>query len=269
MIESQLQYTGTGHGDASIAQGHTNMHIEFLEDGKVIDNLQIDTGTTLEFYWKETLKRAPHEIKNFYISHCHSDHVGALDWFGLFGYFYRGCSEETRPKLFASERMISDIWDCIKGQCKTLEGKIGKLDTFFDVVPIEANGSFSLHGYHFQLIQTQHIQDGYEFMPSYGLMIQKQSDDPQKVYKKTFITTDTQFCPSQYMLKLYAEADEIHHDCEVSERLSGVHASFEDLCTLDIDIKKKLTLNHYKSIPKGWEKHGFKGFAEKGKIYTL
>lgn len=255
-------YIGRGTGRASLKEGNTNILLERNDD-----NLMIDVGKTFEFIWEDELGKSPLDVKNIYISHKHDDHVLSLAYVGLFSYLFRGKTPVGRPKLYAHERVMEGLWDVIKGQCETLELEVGEMEMFFECHPLKDNESFEWQGYNFQPVQTHHISNGNVFMPSYGLVIQRNSDDPEVEYQKTFITTDTQFCPHQMMMILYNACDQIHQDCEVGFR-SGVHSNWDDLKTLKTEILEKMTMNHYKNKPDDWEKYPCK-WAEKGGTFTL
>jgi ribonuclease BN (tRNA processing enzyme) len=104
---------------------------------------------------------------------------------------------------------------------------------------IRDNSKFVWEGLTFQIVQSVHIMNGYAIVPTYGLMITEPSSN-----KKIFFTGDSQFNPNQ-IIDFYNEADFIIQDCETAPYKSGVHAHFDELCTLSGDIKKKMCLVHY------------------------
>ena len=86
--------------------------------------------------------------------------------------------------------------------------------------------------------------------------------------KTVFITTDTQFCPNQIM-DFYKMADVIFHDCEATKFKSGVHAHYDELCTLPKEVKAKMWLYHYQTNDRPADKDGFLGFVAKGQEFDL
>ena len=98
--------------------------------------------------------------------------------------------------------------------------------------------------------------------PSYGLMFL--ADDI-----KVFITTDTQYSPSQ-LGNFYETADLIFHDCEIAKHKSHVHAHYDELINLPLAIKNKMWLYHYNSskLPDA-KKDGFRGFVKKGQCFDF
>lgn len=90
----------------------------------------------------------------------------------------------------------------------------------------------------FQIVQSAHIMDGYAIVPTYGFIMT--TPDDYKVYW----TSDMQFNPNQIM-DFYKKADTIIQDCETLPFKSGVHAHFDDIATLPLDIREKMLLVHY------------------------
>ena len=99
-------------------------------------------------------------------------------------------------------------------------------------------------------------------MPCYGIAITIGG-------RVIYITADTQFTPKRLMAH-YLQADIIFHDCETGMNHSGVHAHYEDLCTLENDIKAKMWLYHYHpgALPDA-QGNGFKGFAQPRQVFNL
>lgn len=77
------------------------------------------------------------------------------------------------------------------------------------------------------------------------------------------------------MKAYYNESDVIIHDCETMYK-SGVHAHYDNLKTLDEDIKRKMKLVHYQdNVLDEWnmweskaKSDGFFGFVKPGLIYS-
>lgn len=200
------------------------------------------------------------DISDVYISHLHADHAGGLEWLAYQTKFDPDCS---KPNLHISEMLVDTLWSNLlsAGLC-SLEDVQAQLTTFFNVMPIPVGGSFTWESVDFQLIQTRHVINNSALVPSHGLFFEINKN-------KIFITTDTKFTPER-LLKFYTLADIIFHDCEIGPKLSHVHSSYEELCTLDEKIKEKIWLYHYdsKSLPDA-KKDGFRGFVKKGQTFEF
>ena len=112
------------------------------------------------------------------------------------------------------------------------------------------------------MIQSGHIVSGFSIIPSYGLMFHVNN-------QSVFITTDTQFAPTQ-IKDYYDLSDIIFHDCETAPIKSSVHAHYSELITLPAEIKKKMWLYHYNpgALPDA-RRDGFRGFVQKDSVLIL
>jgi len=228
-------------------------------------NLLLDCGTDARRSLPAN-KLSYLDIKNVYISHLHADHVGGLGELGLFNKFL---NKGPKVKLFANEALIDDIWSTVRPSLATLQNEITSLGTYFDVITIKNNGTFTIDDVEFRPVQVMHIYDGYNFQPSFGLIVKTLEG------KKVFFTTDTQFNPNQ-LQDFYNDANYIVSDCEVGLK-SGVHSHFDELCTLSPDIKKNMVLTHYSDIVwdnfDEWQKkavdNGFIGFVKPGQEFSF
>lgn len=213
--------------------------------------LLIDAGTDIRHSITQA-GFAIEDINGVYISHLHDDHAGGLGYIGLASHFF---NPGNRPLLFINKYLRTDMWSRIKGNLETLQGKVAELETFFIPNNINSKGLFVWEDIEFQTIQTVHVMDGFNIVPSFGLMFNLND-------KRIFITTDCQFCPAQ-IHDFYNMADLIFHDCEVGYR-SGVHPNYDDLKTLTKETKNKMWLYHTDGILPDAKKDGFLGFVKKG-----
>lgn len=248
-----LQFAGVGSAFTTQDYWQSNMVVQ--SQGQ---RMLIDCGSDARF----SLAELGYKYKDFeavYISHLHADHIGGLEWLGFCTYFDPNCQ---RPTLYIVEDLIDDLWGSLKAGMQSHEGKVLTLSSFFDVQPIRMNDSFTFGGAAFTPVQTVHIMNGFRIVPSYGLFIEHNS-------RKTFLTTDTQFCPRQ-IEKFYEMADRIFQDCETAPYKSGVHAHYSDLQTLDPKIREKMWLYHYQPHPTQDAKaDGFGGFVVKGDKFPI
>jgi ribonuclease BN (tRNA processing enzyme) len=252
----KLIFLGSG---SAFTVGDDNYHSNMiLTDGKG-KNILIDCGSDarLSTYEQGYTHR---DITDAYISHLHADHAGGLEWLAFATKFDPACK---KPNLYISETLVDDLWNhVLSGGLRSIQSTIANLNTYFNVYPVKKNGSFIWEGINFQLIQTVHIMNGFCIVPSFGLLF-------HIGHTCILITADTQFFPNQ-MMAFYQMADIIFHDCETKENASGVHSKYEELCTLDSDIKAKMWLYHYNPGPlPDAVKDGFRGFIKKGQEFAF
>lgn len=252
----RLIFLGSG---SAFTVGDANYHSNMLLEDKDGKHLLIDCGSDARLALYE-LGYTYKEIENLYISHLHADHVGGMEWLAITRYFDPDCK---LPNLFISEELVSELWNrVLSGGLTYVEGVTPGIDTFFNVYPIAKHSSFKWSNIELIPFKTIHIRTERGIMPSYGLFIKADNIN-------VFITTDAQFSPDQ-MNDVYQKSDIIFHDCETSAIISGVHARYEDLATLDPSIKNKMWLYHYNpgKLPNA-KKEGFRGFVKKGQIFDF
>lgn len=249
-----MQLIFMGSGSAFSLENYQSNMILRADDGVM---LLIDCGADARFSLRD-LGVTYRDIDSVYISHLHSDHVGGLEWLGFTRKFDPTCG---RPKLFISRFIKNDLWsNVLSGGMLSLQGEVADLDTYFDVHSIPRNQGFTWKDITFQLVQAVHIMSGFHIVPSFGLIFTVN-------HVKTFLTTDTQFSPAQ-ITDFYTMADFILHDCETAPYKSGVHAHYEELCTLPATVKQKMWLYHYQDgdLPNA-QADGFLGFVKKGQVF--
>lgn len=250
-----------GSGSAfTVGDGNyqSNMVLENPVNNK---KLLIDCGTDCRLALNE-LGLSYRDIQDVYISHFHADHVGGLEWLAITTKLDPACAGK-KMRLFIHYSMVDDLWNTVlAGGLSRFQGEDSNLSTFFDVCPVADNSFFSWEGLDLHLVQTIHVLSGYKIMPCYGLIFNVNN-------RKIFVTTDTQLCPAQ-LVDFYKSADLIFQDCETTRFKSGVHANYQELITLNNDIKQKMWLYHYNPgvLPES-EKDGFRGFVKKGESFDL
>ncbi len=252
----RLMFLGTGSA-FTLENFQSNMLIEEREE-----RLLIDCGGDV----RRSLARqgfSALDITDVYVSHLHADHIGGLEWLGLFSYFVRTRNDSSlRPRLHIRKTLIEDLWLSLHGGMGTVEGHVADLETFFAVRPIDRNGSFKFGGTEFRTVQVVHYYDGFEIVPTYGLLFERNEI-------RVFITTDTQFSPNQ-MKEFRTKADYIFQDCETAPFQSGVHSHFEELKTLSEDLKGRMWLYDYQDGEKpDCTADGFLGWVQQGQVFEF
>lgn len=250
----KLTFLGTG---SAFTVGDGNFQSNMLLTSANGRRLLLDCGSDIRFsLWEQGLKLS--EMTDVYVSHLHADHIGGLEGLAFSTFFTPGLG---RPRLYISVSLVDDLWSrSLSGGLGSIEGHITSLDTYFDVQAIGRNGGFSWEGVYFQLVQTIHYMDGFNVVPSFGLMFQANQT-------RVFVTTDTQHAPNQ-IGRFYDMADVIFQDCETTPFKSGVHAHYSELRTLPAEVKAKMWLYHYQPGPRpDAVSDGFRGFVEKGQEF--
>lgn len=251
----RIRFLGVGNSFTTKEYWQSNMLIEI--DGK---NILFDCGTDARFSLPELIPSINNgnimeHIDGVYISHVHADHCGGLEWLGFCTYF----SKSEKPYLLCHPDLKEELWEnALKGGMAQIENATASLDTYFDV---KCGTQFKIRGNSFRVVKSVHVESITDKM-SYGLMIT--NDD-----KKAYITSDVIFDPSR---EEYDQADIIFHDCETATYKSNVHSHYDDLKTMDANIKSKMWLYHYNP---GAEKDinavadGFAGFVKKGQSFSI
>jgi ribonuclease BN (tRNA processing enzyme) len=206
------------------------------------------------------------DIDAVYVSHLHADHIGGLEYLAFVSYFAKTVRGEMKPKLIGNSQLLRDLWtSSLRGGLNSIQMVDAGMDTYFDIVAVPNSGSFKVGDTSFKTVQTIHVIADTSFVKSFGLMITLPKNG-----KKMFITSDTQYAPSQ-LNDFIKSADVVFHDCETSKYPSGVHAHYNDLKELPEEIKRKLWLYHYnnvKDLPDA-KSEGFQGFVEKGQSFEF
>ncbi len=253
-----IKFIGVG---SAFALQNYNSNMVLATGGK---RLLIDAGGDLRHALRDA-GLSHKDIDAIYISHLHADHIGGMEYMAFISYF--GCQPPRKPALYGRSNVLDGLWSSMKQGVASIQNKIMTMDDYFDVNRVGMNGTFEFGGTKFQTVQAIHVMNGFEVVPSYGLIFQDRNG------KKVFVTTDTQFAPHQ-IKDFYGAADLIFHDCETSPFKSGIHAHYEDLRTLPEETKKKMWLYHYNDVQVGGKLpdavgDGFAGFVQQGQVFDL
>jgi ribonuclease BN (tRNA processing enzyme) len=204
------------------------------------------------------------DVDALYVSHLHADHIGGIEWLGFSRYFGKG----PKPDLYVNERLSHSLWEnSLRGGWPATRAWSSRSTTSSPPSTASTRTARSTGGQTYcQLVQTVHYMDGYEIVPSYGLLMRVENNPAAG---EVFLTTDTQFAPSQIM-DFYRRASVIFQDCETAPYRSGVHAHYAELVTLPPDVRAKMWLYHYQDGPLPDAKaDGFAGFVERGQTFEF
>lgn len=234
------------------------------------DHVLIDCGTLCTYALEKVYNTPVTSIQNIFVTHPHADHIGSLEEFALAGRYVA----KRKLNLIINDKFKKVLWkQSLKGGLHYSEEGHMKLDDYFDQIKPEliAKKPFELYEAHvgsinLKIFRTRHIttkaNNFKRSQLSYGVLIDN----------RILCTGDSQFRPEylEYFQSNYP-VELIIHDCDVSGLAEGVHASYQQLETLDEATKAKMYLVHYNSsaAKKTPEADGFMGFVQPGFWYTF
>jgi ribonuclease BN (tRNA processing enzyme) len=253
-----MQLLFLGSGSAHTLDGDNfQSNMMLIADNR--RRLLIDCGSDIR--WSLARRGLSYrDVTDIYISHLHADHIGGLEHIGFQTKFDPACQ---RPRLYLDASLPGPLWHhSLKGGMGLIAEGDTSLETFFDVRVIAPMSSFDFEGAQLQPVPTTHVTSAHNTILSYGLLIEHQR-------RKTFITTDTQFCPDN-LTPYYAVADLIFHDCEIGPTRTGVHSHYEDLASLPLAVRAKTWLYDYQPVPlPDVVSGGFRGLVRAGQSFEL
>lgn len=213
------------------------------------------------------------EIRNFFITHSHADHVGGLEEVMLTNRYVT----RKKPTIYITPEYERLLWNqTLKGGAATNEVHGQQALTFKDFWdvrrPVKRNDlsrdawDFSVNPMRFTAFRTKHIPDSAESWKdsawSTGLVVNDEilfTGDTR--YDDELIESFCRDFPIRYII----------HDCQLFT--GGVHASLDELEKLDESYRNKILLVHYGDAWKKYRKRvkdsGFLGFLEQWKFYDF
>jgi ribonuclease BN (tRNA processing enzyme) len=254
----KIRFIGVGPQSAGRDQYHSNMVLTSPAGKRML----IDCGGDARFSLAEC-GIGPTDLDAVYISHLHSDHIGGMEWLAFSTYFGK---ERKRPVLFAEKGLLGRLWNnSLRGGLECIQAKRTLLADYFDCQPQAVATPFYWEDIRFEMVKMLHTAGEQCNLYSYGLLIQ----GPRAGGVSLFVSTDAVFQPD-LLMKIATRAGVIFHDCETSPFRTGVHAHYEQLCSLPATVKAKTWLYHYQANP-GYlpRADGFQGFVVKGQEFSF
>ncbi len=265
--EGSLEFFFLGTGSAfSKKYFQTNLLII-----KGNDHLLVDCGTLCPLAFNEYNTKLA-MVDNLLVTHSHADHIGGIEEIALIGKYF----SKKKINVIISDEYKKILWEqSLKGGMsygETADGQYHDFETFFSQIKpqLMKNTFRPMYEITFgcmdiKLFRTKHIPnskgDWNKAFYSCGILVDE----------KVLFTGDTQFDKEliDTMLKQYPTIETIFHDCQFFP--GGVHSYYEDLKTLQADVKKITHLCHYGDSAENFnpKEDGFAGFTKAGQYYRF
>ena len=256
-----------GTGSAFAKRNYQNNIIIVKGD----DHLMVDFGTKASRALAE-LGLSVMDVRNYFITHLHADHIGGLEEVMLVNRYVSG----SKPSIYISKGFQELLWNySLRGGAEYNERHDGitlGFDDFWDIkrplarndLPRESH-EFNVGSINIKTFRTRHYpeqaQSWEDAFHSVGLVI----DD------RVLFTGDTQFDPELIdAFDSRFSIETIFHDVQFFT--GGIHASLEEVSTLPKSVRRRSYLMHY---PDSWQDHqeavkaaGMR-FAHRGYLYSF
>ncbi|MBN1411888.1 MAG: MBL fold metallo-hydrolase [Spirochaetales bacterium] len=236
------------------------------------DHLLIDCGSKMPQALFE-LGISIMDIKNFFITHSHADHIGGLEEAMLMNRYVK----KQKANIIISKEYQSILWNhSLRGGCSFNEHKGNhylEFEDYWEIIrPEKITGYFRpmwearSGSLNIKIFRTMHIPESArgwaDSFYSVGIII----DD------RILFSSDTRFDREMIVeINKAFNIEGIFHDCQFFP--GGVHSPLEELKTLPAEIKKKTVLTHYGDNWEDFEakvtEYGFPGLGKQWYFYSF
>ncbi len=265
--DGRLSLFFVGTGSAFTKTNYQNNLLLIKGDKHIL----IDCGTLCPYALETAYNTKITKIRNVILTHPHADHIGGVEEMVLIGkYVTKEPINIIIPKPFKKK-----LWnESLRGGIQYSEEGVMKFEDYFKEIPNKKIQSKPFDIFHvvfgtmdLKLFRTRHVTTRLDSLKnsqvSYGILIDE----------KILFTGDTQFNEPQlrFLLNKYKTIEYIFHDCDVSGYSAGVHAAYDQLCSLPPEIRSKTYLCHYSEAVNEIDAlvDGFAGLAKPGVYYNF
>ncbi len=233
-------------------------------------HILVDFGLSGPYGLKKNTGLNMFDIETVLPTHSHSDHIGGLELLTLTNRYIGQNIGKPKLNMIISQEYQKLLWEqSLRGGLAFNEinekNQYLKFNDYYHIIRpniIEEDGikkEIAMFGdIKLEFFRTNHVPDSArnsdEAFISYGLFI----DD------KIMFSGDTKF-DYELINKFGYKSEYIFHDC--SMKPNPVHASLDELKTLNIEIKNKMFLMHYSDDFSNYDVSEFKGLTKEGVIY--
>lgn len=269
----KVTFLGTG---GAFTDFRVNYHNNLLVE-TAVGPVLIDCGGTAPQSLRE-LGIKPWDVHSVLVTHLHGDHVGGIEQL-VWERYYLGQNGPgfLEMPLIATSEVFDDVRGTLEPCLREHTSRDGRLSNegFAQIIRhIEAfpgggcegtSRAVEVGGVRFSLHRTPHVSDGHGEIdkPCYGVLLESGSEC-------AYFTSDTTFRAD--IGERFPTAEVLFHDCTFSPRFDGtVHTHYDELLSLPAEVRRRVVLMHYTSIPDGIDvlADGFRGAAARHESFTF
>lgn len=184
------------------------------------------------------------DVNCYLPTHSHADHIGGFEEVMLMN---RYGDNPGRPKLIVLRDYQDLLWSkSLSGgaeYCESINGQSLQITDFFDILRPDPINAYNRKCWMIQygpieliLMRTRHFPD------SARNVDESQWCSGVFINKRVWISGDTMF-DQEFPERFSPEAEIMFHDCQLFQ--GGVHASYQELMTLPMEIRNKMFLYHF------------------------
>ena len=206
-------------------------------------------------------------VRCYLPTHSHADHIGGFEEIALSN---RYAPIPSKPEMIVLRDYQDILWSkSLSGGAEYCEAKQGRplqLTDFFEILRPQPVGIYGRKCWSYQHGPIEIVIMRNRHFPDTAINV----DESQwccgiYINRRVWISGDTMF-DAEYSIRFAPESEAMFHDCQLFK--GGVHSSYEELMTLDPEIRAKMFLYHFGDNwdrPEVWvqPEHDFQGIPVK------